>query len=1124
MGQSGNPALCNTTQIVSSRVEQIQRMAIIRSLLFLIILATGCASPLIAQVGNASLSGTIQDSTGAVIPGARVTIRNVNTGTSQVISSNDSGLYSSPVLQPGIYSITIEKDGFEKSVQDGVTLTVGQVATISFSLHLGQTSETVTINADTALVNTSTSEISQVINENSVKELPLNGRDPSSLVLLTTGISNVLQAAGNAGIASFNGESLPDETGASAGGGRQGSTYYLLDGSPNMDTYMLLAAPFPNADATQEFRVISNNFDAQYGFSPGAVVSIATKSGTNTLHGGAFEFLRNNDLNAGNYFTHAVDPLKRNQFGGYLGGPIIKNRLFFFGNYQATRASTQAATNNTFTPTQAMLNGDFSAVPGTIGGPFATVNGKPNQVNPALFSKASVALATTALPLGQDPATGQVNFIGASSKSSYNEGTGRLDYTINDNQRVNFRSFIQYYDQPANVINGNVLSVSNGVSGNYFNEALSHAWVITPSTVNSLSLYWTQLNSASGAQVKDSKGNPVCLSEYIQVSDPVGGCYLIGLNVSGGFSVGYTIKNLERRTTYGLTDGVTKTLGRNTITFGGNVLHQFSQENSDYPQQPIVSFTDQVTSFDNKTGFGLADFLLGDVYNLQQGAGEISSVRGWQFGLYAQDQYKVSKNLTLTAGLRWDPNTPPNVAAGRGSVFRPGQQSSRFPNAPLGMVFPGDSGVQNALMPTTYTYFEPRVGIAWQPYDHTSVRAGFGLFEAPLPYSYYNHTSDISPFSPTYSLFGTPQNPIPFDNPYSIFPSLGSKSPFPPFASLATPPPQNSGFPTPVQISATFSPNFKLGITQSWNFSVEQQFTSNLALHLSYVGSQSYHQAVAIDLNPGGQTPATPGIRTKYPLFGQILEDTTAGTASYHSLQIGLEKRLSHSLQFQSNFTWSKTIDLASTGNISQGGVPLPDPFDLQFNRGISDLNVPYISVNNFVYTSPSLRGWNVYERALLAEWEVSAIWTFQSGTPFGIQGGDGNNNSGALQASGQYGDRADLTGQPYRVHQGGRSQWLQQYFNTAAFTTNAPGTFGNSGKNILIGPGIDTGDVALIKNWRVHETAQLQFRWEMFNAFNHPSFGLPYTDPSQPSNFGRIVTIGAIQPRVMQGGIKLSF
>jgi outer membrane receptor protein involved in Fe transport len=1089
----------------------LNRMPAIKVTILLLLLLVGCTATLDAQVGNATLNGTIQDPTGAAIPGAHITLLNVNTGTSQTLFSNDSGLYLSPALQPGVYSITAEKAGFEKSVQESITLTVGQVATVNVALHLGDTSETITISADTILVNSSTPEISQVINEHAVKELPLNGRDPSSLVLLTTGVSNVLHAAGNAGIASFNGESLPDETGASAGGGRQGSTYYLLDGSPNMDTYMLLAAPFPNADATQEFRVISNNFDAQYGFSPGAVVSIATKSGENAFHGGAFEFLRNNALNAGNYFSHAVDPLKRNQFGGYLGGPVLKDKLFFFVNYQATRASTQSATNVAFTPTQAMLNGDFSAVPITLNPTyFTTISGKPNQIIPGKFSPGALALAKAALPLGQNPVTGQLNVAGASSKSSYNEGTGRIDYTVNNSQRLNFRSFIQYYSQPVNAINGNLLAVSNGISGNYFNEAFSHEWTINPSTVHVVSLFWTQLNSASGAQAKDTNGNPVCLSEYIQVSDPVGGCYLIGLNVNGGgnggFSSGYNIKNLERRTTYGLTDGVTKMLGKNTITFGGIALHQFSQENSDYPQQPIVSFTSQYT------GFGLADFLVGTVYNLQQGAGEISSVRGWQFGLYAQDQYKPFNTVTVTAGLRWDPNTPPSVAGGRGVAFRQGQQSTRFPNAPLGLVFPGDAGVDDALMPTTYGYFEPRVGVAWQPRTHTSVRAGFGLFEAPLPYSYYNHTSDIAPFSPTFSLFGPGGRPVSFDNPWN------GTNPFPPFASVTTNPASNSTFTTPVQISAAFAPNFKLGITQSWNFTVEQQFTQDLALHMSYVGSQSYHQAVAMDLNPGINN-----VRTSYTKFGQILEDTTAGTASYHSLQIGLEKRLSHSLQVQSNFTWSKIIDLASTGNISQGGVPLPDPFNLRFNRGISDLNVPYISVNNFVYTTPALKGWNGFARAALGEWEVSAIWTFQSGTPFGIQGGNGNNNSGALQASGQYGDRANVTGQPFKVHQGGRTQWLQQYFNTNAFTPNPVGTFGNSGKNILVGPGIDTGDAALIKNWRVRETDQLQFRWEMFNAFNHPSFGLPDTSPTD-SNFGQITAIGAIPPRVMQAGVKLSF
>src|SRR5882757_9598212 len=461
----------------------------IRMCLILIGLTAGYATCLLAQVSNATLSGVVQDPTGAAIPGVQITLQNVNTGLSQVVTSNESGLYASRTLQPGLYKLTAEKDGFQKIAQDGITLTVGQVASINLSLRPGNVSETITITADADLINSTTAQISQVINEHSVKELPLNGRDPASLVLLTTGVSNVLHAAGNAGIASFGNESLPNETGASAGGGRQGSTYYMLDGSPNMDTYMLLAAPFPNADATQEFRVVSNNFDAQYGFSPGAVVSIATKSGTNAFHGGVFEFIRNNAFNASNYFTHIVDPLKRNQFGGYLGGPIMKDKLFFFGNYQATRESTQAATNVDFTPTQAMLNGDFSAVPLILGGPFTTIAGKPNQVDPALFSPGAVRLTTTGLPLGQVPASGQVNVTGAPYKDSYNEGTGRLDYSISANQRLSLRSFNQYYDHPSNAINGNLLTVSNGQSGEYFNEAINHQWTITPSTVNVISAF-----------------------------------------------------------------------------------------------------------------------------------------------------------------------------------------------------------------------------------------------------------------------------------------------------------------------------------------------------------------------------------------------------------------------------------------------------------------------------------------------------------------------------------------------------------------------------------------------------------------------------------------------------------
>jgi hypothetical protein len=1059
---------------------------------------------LFSQVTNATLTGSVIDAGGGLIPQAQITVHNDDTNATRVLTSNDGGQYSVTPLPPGRYTITAEKEGFRKEIRSGIVLTVGQNATLNIALAIGDTKEEVTVNASAELINATSAEISQVVNETSVRELPLNGRDPSSLVFLSPGVTNVLNS--NAG--TLQGETtFPNETGASAGGGRQGSTYYLLDGVPNVDTYLQLAAPFPNADATQEFRVITNNFDARYGFAPGAVVSIESKSGTNELHGGLFEFLRNDKLNAGNFFTHIADPLKRNQFGGYVGGPIIKDKLFFFGNYQATRATTTAATNVTYAPTAAMLTGDFSAIPQTLGAPFQTINGIKNQINPALFNPASLAIAETALPLGQEASSGQVTYSGSPQNYDYNEGTGRVDWNVSPSQRLSFRSFIQFYDQPESATPGNILSITPGKVGRYYNETVNHTWTLSPTTVNQLSLFWNQMYVSNGGQNLTSSGQPFCLSNYINVNEP--GCYLEGLGVTNGFSTSYTEPTSEMRKSWGLTDGISKTAGNHVFSAGINAWHQFAQETTNYPANPIAAFNGSYT------GYGLADFLLGDLSTFTQGAGEIARVSGWQLGIYGQDQWKVLPNLTLTLGLRWDPNLPPSVYNGRGAAFRAGQQSAIYPNAPLGLVFPGDAGIDDKLMPTTYKYFEPRIGIAYQPKSmpHTSIRAGFGMFTAPLPYSAYNHTADISPFSPTYVLNGSPANPVSFSNPWATFASTGGASPFPPFASLNTVPATNSTFQTPVQLGAIFSPDFRLGVTQSWNFSVDQQIGATWAVHVGYVGSESYHQSVILDQNFGVNNA-----RVFYPEYTGILTDESVGTASYNALQTSVEKRFSHGLQFQSNFTYSKTIDTASSGNISFAG-SIPDPANLNFSRGISDLNYPYIWTTNFSYTTPGLKNWNPVLRQVLGEWGVSGIWTFQAGQPFSIVGGNGNNNSGALE----YGDRADYTGQELGVQNGSKSQWLGSYFNTAAFTTNALGTFGNSGRNILRGPRYDSMDIALLKNWSFQERYHLQFRWEMFNALNHSSFSTPVNDPSS-SNFGQITTIGPIAPRVMQGALKFTF
>jgi hypothetical protein len=1095
------------------------------------------ATMALGQGTSASLTGQVTDATGAAIPNATVTVKNADTNLTQTERSNASGIYLATPLPPGRYSLTVEASGFTRYVQTGITLSVDVASTQNVELKPGSAQQTVTVTANAELINTTTPELGMTVDQAAISQLPLNGRDPSSLVFLAPGVINASYGDGYA----QSGFSFPTETGAAAGGGRQGSTYYLLNGVPNMDTYLGLAAPFPNADATDEFRVITNNFSAVYGFAPGAVVSINTKNGTNQFHGGIFEFLRDQDFNAKNWFSHEVDPLHRNQYGGYVGGPIFKNKLFFFLNYQATRSSTAATSNFTQTPTAAMLAGDFSGLSTngqeTLAAPFQMVNGVPNQINPALFNQTAITIAQTALPLGQQ-ADGGVFYTSAATINNFDEGTGRLDYDITPSQRIVVSSYVDNFNQPSGDTKGNILSLLDlnpygdtfAERMQYYNETLSHTWTINPSMVNTVSIFWTQMAAHNGSPALTSTGQPFCWSKYINVTELPGSCFVEGFSVNdGGFQSGYYEPSQEDRTTYGIYDNFTKTLGRHTLQFGVNIQHQFAEELTQYPTEPVMTFSGQYTNN------GLADFLLGDLFSIFQGAGEIADIHGWQPGFYGQDQFRWRPNITITAGLRWDPNIPPQIENGRAATFVAGQQSTVYPNAPTGLVFPGDAGVGDGLMKTTYGYWEPRVGIAWQPRSlpKTSIRAGFGLFTSPMIYSTYNHTADNSPFAPTFTNNGTttegstPGVPIPLQNPWTGFAGTNGLSPFPPFASTSFKPPSTATFTPGLEIPATISPDFKLGVTQSWNLSIEQGIGQNMLVTLAYVGSESYHQSLVVDMNPG--IFATGGSRSTYPAFGPILDTVSPGTSSYNSLQASIERKFSHGLQFQSNLTWSKTIDDASSSNISFGTPQLPNPFNLRYNRGISSQNFPVVWVSNFIYTSPALKGHNVLMQELLGSWEVSGIYTWMSGPGFGVGAGlDGNNNSGALQDE----DRADsVSGQSLKVRRGNDFQWTQNYFNINAFQVNAPGTFGDTPKNFILGPTQQWGDAGIDKNWRIADKYNLQFRWELFNVFNHPSFGNPNASNqfnamgvNEGGQEGQITSTGFEPARVQQGAIKFTF
>jgi hypothetical protein len=1213
--------------------------------LMLVVLAVVAAagSLVFAQGTSGSLTGQITDAAGAALVGTNVTLTNVDTSLTLSAKTDATGVYSFNLIPPGKYELTIAAPGFAEYVQKGIVINANLYATQNVALKVASAGATISVTADAQLIDTTTPELGITINQDSVSELPLNGRDPSQLALLSPGV----QDGNRTNVAwSQSGFSFANESAASSNGGRIGSTFYMLDGVTNMDNYLAENSPTPNPDATAEFRLISSNFSAAYGFSSGGVVSMSTKSGSNDWHGGLFEFMRNGDFDAGNWNNHQQDTFRRNQFGGYVGGPAIKDKLFFFANYQRTIVVGGPGMSNieTTVPTTQMLNGDFSGLidyaqaqnPGNdptkncgsgygvsaafqktscgwLNGPFHTVNGIPNQLigGAAALDPIAVQFTNLGLPGHTAPASGTApptssaqNLHGDMlyaqanlANSTYDENTDRIDFDLTKSQRLTVRSFIDKFVQPSGDTPGNVLSVLNLNTWNqtfgeqfwYFNEIAQHTWTINPTTVNTVTAFWTQQSAHNGTAVDDSAGKPMCWSRFINVVEPA--CYMEG-NGFGGGTGGWTEPSNEVRGTLGLSDTLIKTLGRHTISAGIDLIHQRAVETTQFPQDAIISFGGSYTGTNN------ADWLLGYMGNFEQGAGELSDVQGYLIDPYVNDEFRLKPGLTLTLGLRWEPDLPPAEVGGRGAAFVAGQQSYIFPAAPTGLIYPGDTNMTAGLRPGDDKYFEPRVGIAYQPKNlpRTSIHAGFGLFTAPVAYADYNHTVDLAPFAPTFNPNAPSNSPIcaggctpntgqtltgyeNFHNPWatSSF-GTGGVSPFGtgagqiPWANPTYKAPTNAPIATPISLGASFNRNFKEGVTQAWNFSVEQQIGAVTAIRVAYVGNQSYHQSLVQDDNISSYTYYTyynnptcpipeyvtlglaPGPKLPYNNFTSVLEYYSPGTASYHSLQATFQRHLSHGLQAQSSFTWEKSTDVSSTANISNGGEN-DNPRNLAWSRGISNANVPFIWVSNFVYTSPALRGQSLLVREALAGWEISPIITWQSGVPFSINGGNSNvytaiipgynldpitglpdpvsepnKGSGCLNSCGS--DRADrVPGVPLNVRQGGRSNWTKAYFNPAAFTVRHDGTFGTSGRNIFQGPPDFNIDSSLAKNWSIRERYKLQFRFEFFNATNHPVMANP-DNTAGDANFGKINggngglggTASTNVPRVGQAALKFTF
>ncbi len=1035
---------------------------------------------------TAQIVGTITDSTGARVPQAKISAANVDTGTNRNIVSNPEGYYTIPLLPPGTYLITVMKEGFKPVSRSGVKLAVSDNATIDFTLQVGSVSEAVTVSGGAALVETQSGTIKRVVDQQRIVDLPLNGRDITQLLAVQAGVLETSQngSAGN---------------GFVVNGNRQTGVYFLLDGGMNTNSYQNFSGLFPNPDAIEEFSVQTSNFSAEYANSTGAVVSAVTKSGTNQFHGSAFEFVRNGAFNARNFFAAQTDSLKRNQFGGTVGGPILKNRLFFFFAYQDTKLRSNPQLTQVVVPTGAMRVGNFSSVTKPIVNP-ATGSAFPgNQIPVSMFSPVTEAF----LKYLPDPGTvNGASLTGAPLINNQREYTARGDWLVGSH-RISGRIFYTKLTQPftGNLNNYTTMNGAGVAKSNqpYSQTTINDVYSHSSSFLNS----FTFARRASElfndwSSVKLPLNFQQAGVQNIAVQDPAS----VYIAVSGGFTArpGWqydgTYADLQ------FADTATWVHGRHELKFGTEILRTTNSIENQFRTMGQFTFNGSIS------GNAMADFMLGDVYQFWQGGGEFKQFSEMRSGFFAQDNFRATPKLTLNLGLRWDPIFPPHDSLGRVECFGPGQQSTRFPNAPTGYLLAGDAGCPNGGFNTYWPGLAPRFGFAYRLGTKTVVRGGFGLFWSPLSAIQYNTFVDSAPFSPQVVNYG-----VNFQNPYA-----GTANPFP--ASFAPfVPAKDVSFQTPLGQFGVFNSGFQPSYTESFNFTVERQLMRDTAIRASYIGNNGRHLSYLLDLNyaqylASSSTVANTQQRRPYQNFGSVLNALSVSNSSFNGLQLAIERRLRDSFSFEVNYTFSKSID-SNSQEATPGQGLSSIPGSMSANRGLSDFDVPHRIVASYVWALPKLRDRTALIRQAFGGWETTGIWTMQSGTPFTVTSGVDNSRSGLGI------DHADVVSNPYLDTGRSRGSLVAQYFNTAAFTTNALGTFGSAPRNFIRGPGLFNADLGLVKPFYITEKINLQFRAEFFNTFNRPNLGNPNTTLGS-ALFGKITSAGS--PRIGQFALKLNF
>ncbi|HXT76041.1 MAG TPA: TonB-dependent receptor [Candidatus Eisenbacteria bacterium] len=1136
-------------------------------------------------VGSSTISGTVTDPSGAPIPGAQVVVTQDSTAVARATTTSENGAYTFSSLQPASYAIHIEAPGF-KSLTEHVTLLADQVRALDERMEIGQANQQVTVEASAVLVNTVTPVLSQVIEQTRVVSIPLVTRNAADLTLLVPGTTvanghGVQQgdtkqvAVGSKGVA----ESI------SVNGARPDQISYNLDGANNEDLMSNTNNPFPFPDALQEFSVQTNSFDARYGTNAGAVVNVVTKSGTNQWHGDAFEFVRNKIFNAHNFFAKppagsgdARDPLKQNQFGGVIGGPIRKNKTFIFFGYQGTRIRTVNNASNAKVPTAANMAGDFSSICTSgfdasgicldrnasgqvIDQIFNPATGLPFPGNTGLPVDPVAASFAQLLPVSSADAAGNVTFQTPLSHN-LNEYVARFDQVVRGKDRLFVRFYLDRFVHAAPFDGADLLTVAAGSTVQNQNWAVGYTSVFGSNWVNSF-----VIDVVREASDRGQGGKVPQLSDFgsniFQLPQSEGG--IRNFAVSNYFTIGNFTDARFVRNTGDIRDDATWTHGRHTFTFGGNYERDQSNiRNTDLENGSFSITTDTAhpANMVVNSAQAAANFVLGHVRSISQTSGDFSDSRQNVFGLYLQDSWKIRPRLTLTLGLRYEPQGVMKEIYGRTEQFRPdayaaGVRSTVVPSAPAGLFFVGDSfngiGFPDTGQAADRNNFAPRVGFAWDisGSGKTVIRGGGGTFySSRLPGLFLNDASISQPFSLRIDLTEppTPNNLIPLANPL-VSDTTGFAASFPARFTLADIP-SGVAFHPPVSVFG-LEPG-RRWVTPTiydWNLTVERQVKSDTVVRASYVGLRGTHLRQDVDLNPRGIGIGTEASRP-YTGFSDILENQNNGMSNFNALEVEVEKRPSagspgilKNITLLANYTYSKAMDIAlaanggttDVGSSKGSGVPYGNPLQASFETGPADFDHTHRAVASYVWDLPRFRDRNAFERWTLGGWQWSGVFTFVTGDAFTVLSGQDQSKTNLGGDRAQYVGPAGLYGQvaPKSLRSGCPATpgdicvpWL----DTALFTQPAVGTFGNVGKNAFRGPNNWNVDMGLHKTFYPlanHENFGVQLRAEFFNVFNHTQLNVNVatnnnTIAVSSASFGAIRN--AYDPRIIQLALKVSF